>query len=222
MAKEALASAEQLLPDRGAAVSQFNDPSNPFAAPVASSTAGATELPPGERGPMPTSVIVALVATGLMVLLSAIGSVGQLAAGEPAIGSLISVVIGILILLGIAKGHRLAHQWGRILVGIGAVLYTLGAGFGVVGVMMIANNPEILGADAPPELQNIDLRTAAMVGIAFLFGFVLLLWTIFFSLGTKSARRYFRLVCPSCGNTKVKANDFFFNRGKCKRCGVVW
>lgn len=107
-------------------------------------------------------------------------------------------------------------------MGIGAVLYSIGLVAAVISLSTLANNPAFAGPDAPPELQNIDIKTVFITAAVFGGIFVLLLWTIFFSLGTKSARRYFRLVCPSCGHTKVRANDFFFNRGKCKRCGVVW
>lgn len=172
---------------------------------------------------MPMSVVIALVATGLMVLFSAVGGIGQISQGELPVSSIFSLAIGVIILLGIAKGHRLAYQWGRILVGLAAFFYTLGLVGGGFALFALANNPDgLLGPGDPVVAQDIDLRTAILVGIAVLAGFVLLMWIIFFSLGTKSARRYFQLVCPSCGHTKVKANDFFFNRGKCKRCGVIW
>jgi len=170
---------------------------------------------------MPTSVIVALSATGIAVLMSGVVTVTSLVAGQNALFSLGGFLVGLLIIYGLAKGHRLAYQWGRILVLFSAVLYTIGGIFGAIGAVAIINRPELLTQEGMPP-NAIVTPSALLFGLAMLGATVAAMWTIFFSLGRPSARQYFRLICPQCGNKKVRAADFFFNKAKCKRCSVSW
>jgi len=48
------------------------------------------------------------------------------------------------------------------------------------------------------------------------------LYTVFFALGSSSARLYFDLSCPWCRRFTSAAADFFFNRAKCTSCKKVW
>lgn len=195
--------------------------SNPFESPRADLAEEGELLPPGHRGEMPTSVIVAISATTIAVLMSGVGAVLNWTSGQNATFSLIGFLVGLLIIYGLAKGHRLAYQWSRILGLISAVVYTIGVILGAIGVVALLNNPELLAAEGMPPNANVT-PSAMMLGLAMLNVIVIALWTLFFSLGTASARRYFRLVCPRCGNKKVRAADFLFNKAKCKKCSAMW
>lgn len=194
---------------------------NPFESPRADLAEEGELLPPGHRGDMPTSVIVAISATTIAVLMWGVGAVINLTSGQNATFSVIGFLVGLLIIYGLAKGHRLAYQWGRILVLISAVLYTIGGIFGAIGVVALLNNPELLTAEGMPP-NAIVTPSALILGFAMLAATVIAMWTIFFSLGRPSARQYFRLICPRCGHKKVRAADFLFNKAKCKKCSAMW
>jgi hypothetical protein len=155
---------------------------------------------------MPASMIVAITAMALIVALNV--GLGILAAlHDPAqlLRVAISGGLGALILLGLVFGHRLAWQWGRILGILAAVLLTLAA------VLSFFGQRNIRG---PAWVRTLE-------GGVFLFQ-AICLYTIFFALGTPSARLFFRLRCPLCGEFTSTAADFFFNRALCKRCPKAW
>jgi len=37
-----------------------------------------------------------------------------------------------------------------------------------------------------------------------------------------AAKVFFRLVCPACHGETSKADDFFFNRARCRYCNNAW
>ena len=116
-------------------------------------------------------------------------------------GTVYPVVVAVLILVGILKGHRLAWQWGRIFGLIGAVWLTLAS---IIILLQVPGNPEaLLGA-----------IVIGMQGIPLFF--------VFFALGSAEAKEYFRLICPSCAESKPKGGDFFYNKAICKQCGTTW
>jgi len=149
-------------------------------------------------------MIVAITALSVMFVLRTGMSIIALIAGTASPMLLVlTTVLSALILIGMCKGHRLAWQWGRILGLLGAIL-----------------------------LLMITLTALASMGIRTIGEFVVVtmavgvpaaaLFTMFFSIGTHSARRYFGLVCPSCGSMKCKAADFFFTKARCATCGSEW
>lgn len=166
---------------------------------------------------MPPSVIVTLITTGLFVLFSGLGAIGNMMSGKSVTFSLVSFFVGGLVLAGIYGGHRLAYQWGRILGLIAAVIYSLT----VIGFLVALSTPEAMNADGMP-MNPAALRSSMIAILAVVAVLAAALWTIFFSLGRPSARRYFRLVCPNCGHKKVRAVDFFFSKAKCKQCSTIW
>jgi len=48
------------------------------------------------------------------------------------------------------------------------------------------------------------------------------LYVLFFSLGTKEAKKHFGLICPQCGIATSKAGNFLFTQAVCKKCNVKW
>jgi predicted Zn finger-like uncharacterized protein len=164
------------------------------------------------RRGMPGSVMLAIAALGLMLALELGTTLLVLVAGNlpPAqLGRLLGqaavrVILSALVLWGLIAGHRLAWQWGRVLGLLGALLMLL------VGIVSFAGGPVQGGM-----LAKLVMSGAALFISACLF-------TIVFSLGTQSAKKYFRLRCPECGRYTSSAADFFFNEAKCKNCGEIW
>jgi hypothetical protein len=167
----------------------------------------------GQGRKLPASVLVVIAVLILSVGLSVVGTV--MAMGErhrsrggldfdPAPGreriileAISSLGVGLIFIFGMIVGNRLAWQWLRIL----ALLNVAGL-FAMAAIMMVAEMPLLL------------------VGSALLGATCVL--TNYIALGRQSARRHFRLQCPSCGSFAVKAANFFFTRVKCKDCQKVW
>jgi hypothetical protein len=149
---------------------------------------------------MSKSVIVAIIAVAIIFLERVVLGVMAVAAGTSSVLNLVLTGgISGLILVGVIKGHKLAWQWGRILGMVGAVILSF------IAIMLITHsNP-----------QNV----AAVVIIG---SQAILLYILFFTLGTAGARKYFHLICPVCGSTKAKAADFLFAKAKCKDCDNQW
>src|SRR4029079_4459314 len=78
-----------------------------------------------ESRPMPGSVLLAIMALAILVLIAAVGMVGSIMnSGRVQITQPIAMGLGGLILIGMITGHRLAWQWGRVLGILAAILYT--------------------------------------------------------------------------------------------------
>lgn len=151
---------------------------------------------------MNTSILVAVVSVGLMVLSRLVmGGLILLGGGRPILAITIPITLGVLILVGIIVGQRLAWQWGRLLGLFGGVTLSLTA----VGALSQA-------AEEPGYL---------IVGVLLLMQGVPL-FPMFFALGTDGAKRHFRLICPQCGSRKPKSGNFLFTKAVCKKCGAQW
>jgi hypothetical protein len=150
---------------------------------------------------MSKSVAVAIVAVSIVFLERLIVGIAAVAAGTT---SLLSVVltagISVLILAGIIIGHKLAWQWGRILGMLSAVMLSYAT---------------VIGLIARSEQQ---VKFPVII-----FGSqAILLFILFFALGTEGSKKYFKLVCPKCNSTNAKAANFFFTKAKCKDCSNQW
>ncbi len=149
---------------------------------------------------MSKSVVIAIAVVSIIFLERIVLGVAAITAGT---GSLLGLAltggISALILVGIIKGHKLAWQWGRILGLVGAIIMSL------ITVMIFANpNPE-------NSLFGVISGSQAI-----------LLFILFFAIGTTDARIHFRLICPKCGSMKTKAANFFFTKARCKTCNIEW
>jgi predicted Zn finger-like uncharacterized protein len=173
---------------------------------------GKDDIDLARRRSMPGSVIIAVVAMGIMLAMELTLSLLVLAVGNlppdrlgGVLGRMaVSVVLGGLVLWGLIVGHRLAWQWGRILGLLGALLMLL------AGVVTLTAGPP----------QNSSLAKLVIGGISLFVSACL--FTIVFSLASRSAKIYFALRCPECGKFTSAAADFFFNKAKCKNCGEIW
>lgn len=163
---------------------------------------------------MPGSVVVAVVFLGIAELVGLIGAIVQASSGgsRGLIQLIVTVVIGTCVLIGAIRGRRLAWQYGRVILGIGAFFYTVGGLFAVLAVGATAATGAVSGA--------------AAAGLGF-FAFVMVfmavtLWVVVFSLGTADSREYFGLVCPNCGSNRAGAADFWFRTCRCSKCRHTW
>jgi len=157
---------------------------------------------------MKTSVLVAAICVGVMVFTRLFIGVFALVSGRVSIFSvawifhvLWPIALAVLILLGIAMGHRLAWQWGRLFGLFGAVVLTVAA----VSAFRQANGrPEFIVVAVLVALQGVPL------------------FPMFFALGTRGAKQHFRLICPQCGHARPKAANFLFTKAICRKCGESW
>jgi hypothetical protein len=151
---------------------------------------------------MSKSMIIAIVAVSTLFIINAVFSVIALVGGTTT--SLRVIITGGLlglILIGIIKGHRLAWQWGRVLGLLSAVLASF-----IAIALIFAQTPK-----------------SGTVVVEIIFGLqAILLYVLFFALGTAGAKAHFRLVCSACGSMKTKAANFSFTKAKCKACKNEW
>ncbi len=77
---------------------------------------------------MNTSILIAAISVGVMVFARLLmGALVLLGGGASVPTVLLPIVVALLILVGIVKGHRLAWQWGRLLGLLGGILLTITA-----------------------------------------------------------------------------------------------
>src|SRR5262245_33937833 len=152
----------------------------------------ADDLASERRGSMPGSVIVAVIAMCVMLVMELSLSLLVLLLGNlppDRLGGIfarmfISGVLGGLVLWGLIVGHRLAWQWGRVLGLLGAILTLL------VGIVALTAGPP----------QNNSLAQFIIAGVSLFVSACL--FTIVFALGSRSAKVYFALRCPGCGKDR--------------------
>jgi hypothetical protein len=163
---------------------------------------------------MPGSIVVTLVALGFLLVANLAKTATVLMSADPAAGpqALLPLAVGVLVMTGLARRNRLAWQYGRVLVGFGAVMMTL-----VVVRMAIDAWSQAASTGNPSELRTVMLAMAfgALLGLV-------PLWAVFLSLGTKESRRWFGLCCPKCHGLRVGAADFVFRTCRCRACGHQW
>jgi hypothetical protein len=151
---------------------------------------------------MKKPIIIAVVSVCTMVTARIVmGGLALLHGRVSLLAILLPIVVALLILIGIIKGHRLAWQWGRLVGLLGAIILTLSA-YGAF--VRIPVRPEMLIVAILMALQGIPL------------------FPLFFALGTVAAKEHFRVICPSCGGSKVKGSDFLFTKVTCRNCNAQW
>ncbi len=179
---------------------------NPYTAPESESTGWTStdRVREPKRGPMPPSVLLAVAGAALLAITNGAAALREFVHGAPGPVQCVTAGIGVVVLIGLISGHRLAWQWGRVLVFLAAIVSFFGP------IVLISQIVDPVGEDA-------SLLPPLMISV-----FCLVFWTIYFSLGRLSARRYFRLICPNCGAPAAQAADFFVTRAKCRRCTYTW
>jgi hypothetical protein len=136
--------------------------------------------------------VVIAVQTGLALLLARGGQVGwaQFA---------FAAMLGILLVVGLLRAHRLAWLWGRYLSFFLAVMLSVS--------MAVA----FAKGQAAPWILAVVLG-----------GMALPLLAAASALGRRSAAVFFDLVCPECGTATRYAFDLLFRRARCRKCRHVW
>jgi hypothetical protein len=152
---------------------------------------------------MPASVIAPVAALRLNLALTAVIVDPHELAQSPRLQ--VRAFLLLLVPIGIALRARLAWQGARILSGLEAIGCVVAAVIGTIGA-----GPKQLGGWDPLALAAVFATKAACLTLAI------------FALGRTSAKLYFDLQCPYCGNFTSKSADLFFRSAKCRPCGAVW
>lgn len=153
---------------------------------------------------MSRSVLIAAVCLGIVLLSRGVLAAMAVVEGTVSPGVAFAPLgLGVLIVFGMVKGHRLAWQWGRLL--------------GLVTAALVFISAITVWA----ALEDTAGREAAFWAV-FLGGQGAALMVMYFTLGTSGAREHFRLVCPQCGSRKVRAADFIYSKAKCRKCKNRW
>jgi hypothetical protein len=144
---------------------------------------------PRPSQPMPPTIIAAVVLVSYYVLIDLFDSVinGHL------VGGVVSVGISVLILIGLARRHALAWQWGLFM--------PLLAALNAVAALAYAHGT--LEQALYVSVLAVDLAIPVLLTVA-------------------PSRRYFGIACPRCGSLRTGASNFLFTGHRCKRCHVEW
>lgn len=176
----------------------MSEPLNPYEAPRSALDTAV----PAAQSPTPIEIPASVKATvSLVVVLAFIVGYSAIVKGTVPWGQL--GLIGLL-LWGIFLRKALAWQYLRV---VAALAFVAGACADVSALI----SSRSLG----------DPRASVVaLGISFLMNTLCILPV--FLMSTRKARRYFGVVCPACGSTKVKAGDFLYREKRCKICQRTW
>lgn len=149
---------------------------------------------------MAKSLVIAIVALSYLLIIRVISGIHALyIGGDLPKGIYISLAISIVVLIGIIKGNRLAWQWARLVSLLGALIATVRL-----------------------DLFLINKAQPGKLYLSLMLIQTLALYLIFFTLSARGSRVYFGLVCPGCGESKIKASGLLFQNVICKKCGRGW
>jgi hypothetical protein len=152
------------------------------------------------RRSRPLSVWVAIGALSVVVVAQAALALWFARSGEVGWGMYaFAGLLWLLLVVGLARGARLAWLWGRYLTVI-------------LGIVMAAT---VVLAALRHELHGSVLA----LGIG---GLALPLFTAGIALGRRSAYAFFDLVCPACSARTGLGADFLFHQARCRHCDHVW
>lgn len=112
----------------------------------------------------------------------------------------IQVLVGLFLLFGIIKKSKLVWQWGQF-ISIGGIIIHIGYLY--------------LRITAMNQGQNVLEILFTGLSLIFYIGF-------FISIINKETKRYFGLLCPTCGSESVKAVNFLYTIAKCNHCKTQW
>jgi len=145
-----------------------------------------------KRPPMPAGVIVSLVAMGIFVGLQVLAALVT----QPTPGTLVSIIIAVIFMIFLARGHPLARQW-AIFVCVLALLPIL--------LFLLVRLDQI------PLVLLITNLVLAVLPVVVITGLML-----------EKSRLFFDLRCPKCGSFKVRAASFLYNKIRCLSCKERW
>jgi len=154
----------------------------------------------------PISVLVALVAGALTVFMELLAklAIGGIP-GNPWLFPFRSWFIFLIVWLGLFFGGRRSWRVTRIGAIVAAYLITNSTLNFQVGKWQADSSPaELAWGMLRLVLQSVPLLI------------------VFLALGTRSAREYFRMVCPDCGSAVTVLCGFTLSRARCRNCEREW
>jgi hypothetical protein len=167
---------------------------------------GVFKKPEAPRKPRPPSVLIALVAGGLAVFMDLLATIA-IAGGRANFWQVVyhSWILFAVVWIGLLCGARFAWRLTRI----GAIL----------AAFLLCNST----LKYQVEVWRSD-SSAGEIGwgvLRMLLPSVPLL-VVFLALGARSAREYYKMVCPSCGSAGTASSARFFTRVRCRNCDHEW
>jgi len=164
---------------------------------------------------MPWTIRLAMIALGLVIVNRTIVAWATYSE-DPLL--LVPNALQILccgyVMTGTVYSHRGAWQFGLLFAAFGLMAWMVAAVF--LGFALTSREAgEFLGlglTGREPGLSSLALPVVNAVS----------LFVVLSCYSMRSAKAYFDLICPKCGNPSEKPADLFFSRVKCTTCGHVW
>lgn len=152
---------------------------------------------------MPTSVFVAVTSVSVLCGLNCLLAFHWAMVENSEVTSVIAVVVSVIVaavaaifITGLVGKSRLTWQWGRFSGAWTAI-------WAIVALCLRWNGDGSQSTVAQPASLLVSAVLSVMMVVA---------------LSRRTARDYYRLICPYCASHKVRAVDFWFTTAKCRNC----
>jgi hypothetical protein len=170
------------------------------------SPAGVFRRPDAPRKSRPISVLVALVAGALAVLMELLARLAMIGPSGNILSYLFRTWVAFLIVwVGLLLGSRRAWRLTRL----GAIIAAY-----IITSSTLNYQIQKWQANSSPSEIAWGLLRLVLQGIPLL--------VVFLALGTRSAREYFRMVCPDCGSAATVLSGRTLSRARCRNCEREW
>jgi len=167
---------------------------------------GVFRHPEVARKTRPISVLVALVAGALTVLMELLARLAITGPGGNPLSYLFRTwFIFLIVWLGLLLGSRRAWRLTRVGAIVAAYLITSST----LSFQIQAWENNSSPAELAWGLLRLMLQSVPLL-------------VVFLALGTRSAREYFRMVCPDCGSAGTVLSGRTLSRARCRNCERKW
>ncbi|TWT78007.1 hypothetical protein Pla123a_18070 [Posidoniimonas polymericola] len=199
---------------------------NPFAAPQSEDAPRPDPLVE-LHGRMPGSVKLAIGSLIAFLGLTLAALSLLLALGGVSFYELLLMAVlggGVAVLVGVFRRNRFSRVCARAMgVGLGSLIMLL------VAVSTISLIGFYSDSDFQSSMQQAgapfggwEMTLSLVLGMSIYVIPAVLLLTVFFTLGTTTARQYFYLLCPECHGKRVTAVNRSADHLHCSGCGHEW
>lgn len=182
---------------------------NPYESPKEPADVVRPYVPLARLDGVPITAMVSSACAGVSFVLSTIHVLRELQREKSegfAVYAGLSIAL-LLIFLGTLFRLRFVLRWSRVATVLIAVAYTY-----AIAALLFAATLNLPGA----------ARFDIYLGLLYAIPMSILQWTLLCSLGFQSARIYFGLACPNCGEEGASRANPLVGRTPCERCGEYW